>query len=121
VQLMRRHLAAGELAAAIRQYELPRAHSRTSAVRNNRRLRPARPGGTPITLLRDAVGSPTRLGALLAEFAALLNGQNAAVADLSAASTAALPTLVPMRSVGVTKSDGSGATFGWLRTVSDCK
>jgi DNA-binding SARP family transcriptional activator len=83
VQLMRRHLAAGKPAAAIRQYEyLERTLERHLSATTGASARQARRDAD--NLLRDAVGSRTRLGELLSEFAALLNGQNAALADLSA-------------------------------------
>jgi DNA-binding SARP family transcriptional activator len=88
VELMRRHSAAGEPAAAIRQYDyLERTLERHLSATPGPSARQARREAE--SLVRDAVGSRTRLGALLAELATLLRGEN----DLSAAS-AARPTLV---------------------------
>ena len=69
VQLMRRHLAAGEPAAAIRQYDyLERTLERQLSATTGASARQARRDAD--NLLRDAIGSGTRLGALLSEFAA---------------------------------------------------
>ena len=66
---MRRHLAAGEPAAAIRQYDyLERTLERQLSATTGASARQARRDAD--NLLRDAIGSGTRLGALLSEFAA---------------------------------------------------
>jgi DNA-binding SARP family transcriptional activator len=91
VELMRRYLAAGQPAAAIRQYEyLERTLERHLSATASAPARHARRDAE--NMMKHAVGPRMRLGALLAELATLLGAENAVVTDLSAAS-AARPTL----------------------------
>jgi DNA-binding SARP family transcriptional activator len=88
VQLMRRHLAAGDAAAAIRQYEhLERTLERELAATPSATARQARLEAGQLGDRRAGAGSATHVGALLAEIAALaalVDRQHALLADLAA-------------------------------------
>jgi DNA-binding SARP family transcriptional activator len=108
VELMRRHLATGEAAAAIRQYEhLERALERQLAATPGAAARQARLDADDLDDLRDATGSSTRVAALLAELAALMNRQSAVVAELA----------VWRRTTGAHPAEINGMTPDDLTTV----
>jgi DNA-binding SARP family transcriptional activator len=100
VELMRRHLAAGDAPAAIRQYEhLERTLQRQLAATPGDAARQARLDADQLDDSRHAAVSSTCVGALLAELAALVNRQTAVVAELAAVGAAAPPATIPPRSV----------------------
>jgi DNA-binding SARP family transcriptional activator len=100
VELMRRHLAAGDASAAIRQYEhLARTLERQLAATPGDAARQARLDADQLDDSRDTAGSSTCVGALLAELAALVSRQSAVVAELAAVGGAAPPATIPLRSV----------------------
>jgi DNA-binding SARP family transcriptional activator len=99
VALMRRHLAAGDGAAALRQYDhLERVLERELAVEPGEAARQARLEANRIGGPRVVDGSSTRVGALLAELADLVSRQHAVLAELTAVG-ADLPEPVPLMAV----------------------
>jgi DNA-binding SARP family transcriptional activator len=99
VELMRRHLAAGDGAAALRQYDhLERVLERELAMEPGEAARRARLEADGINEPRVVDGSSTRVGALLAELADLVSRQHAVLAELAAVG-AAPPGTVPLRAV----------------------
>ena len=89
VELMRRHLAAGDGAAARRQYDhLERVLEREMAMEPGEAARRARLEADGINERRVVDGSSTRVGALLAELADLVSRQHAVLAELAAVGAA---------------------------------
>ncbi|MGD9701215.1 MAG: BTAD domain-containing putative transcriptional regulator [Acidimicrobiia bacterium] len=85
VELMRRHLAAGDGASALRQYEhLERVLERELAVEPGVAARRARVEAHHLREPHVAVRSPAGVGALLAELAELVSRQTAVLAELAA-------------------------------------
>jgi len=104
VELMRRHLAAGEAVAAIHQYEhLERTLQRQLATRPGAAARQARIDAGHLAGLRDAPGSSACVGALLAELAGLVNRQSAVLAELERA--AVPPAPVPLEGNDIDPDD----------------
>ena len=97
---MRRHLAAGDGAAALRQYDhLERVLERELAW--SPAQPPARPAWRPTGIDEPHVvdGSSTRVGALLAELADLVSRQHAVLAELAAVGATPDRAPVPLRAV----------------------
>jgi DNA-binding SARP family transcriptional activator len=89
VHLMRRHLAAGDSAAAIRQYEhLERTLERELDAAPGSAARRARLEAGHLADRQAAAATVTDVGALLAELAALVDRQHAVLADLAAVGAA---------------------------------
>jgi DNA-binding SARP family transcriptional activator len=85
VELMRRQLAAGDGAAALRQYDhLERVLERELAVEPGAAARQARLEADDIGERRVVDGSSSRVGTLLAELANLVSRQHAVLAELAA-------------------------------------
>ncbi|HEY5876424.1 MAG TPA: bacterial transcriptional activator domain-containing protein, partial [Ilumatobacteraceae bacterium] len=99
VELMRRHLAAGDSAAALRQYDhLERVLERELAMGPGAAARQARLEADGIDEPYVVDESSTRVGDLLAELALLVSRQQAVLAEL--ASVGASPDVpVPLRAV----------------------
>jgi len=99
VELMRRHLAAGDGAAARRQYDhLERVLEREMAMEPGEAARRARLEADGINERRVVDGSSTRVGALLAELADLVSRQHVVLAELAAVGDAS-PEPVSLRAV----------------------
>jgi DNA-binding SARP family transcriptional activator len=89
VHLIRRHLAAGDAAAAIRQYEhLERTLERELDATPGSAARRARLEAGQLADRQAGTGTVTDVGALLAELAALVDRQHAVLADLAAVGAA---------------------------------
>ncbi len=89
IELMRRHLADGDAAAALRQYEhLERVLEHELGVEPGEAARRAGVEARLLEEQRQSVGSSSRVGALLAELADLVSRQKALLAELCAAGAA---------------------------------
>jgi DNA-binding SARP family transcriptional activator len=85
IELMRRHLDAGDGAAALSQYEhLARVLERELGVRPGHAARRARHEADRLDAAPEPSAVPSRAGALLAELAHLMDRQREVLADLAA-------------------------------------
>jgi len=97
VELMRRHLNAGDAAAALRQYEhLEHVLERELGVKPGEAARRAGVEASALDGQQEVVATSSRVGALLAELADLVRRESALLAELAAVGAASQP--VPSRS-----------------------